>query len=104
MLEMQMDMVLLGPDAASLANFDGHGAADDVTARQVLRGGSIAFHETLAFRVGDVATLAAHALGNEAAGAVDAGRMKLHELHILHRQAGQQRSSDEHTSELQALK
>src|SRR3546814_12910038 len=42
------------------------------------------------FGVGEVAALAAPALGDQAAGAVDARRVKLHELHVLQRQAGAQ--------------
>ena len=38
-------------------------------------------------RVGEIAALAARALGDEHARAVDAGGMELHELHILERQA-----------------
>jgi len=30
MVEMQEDVILLRPDAAALADFDGHGARDDV--------------------------------------------------------------------------
>ena len=41
-------------------------------------------------RIGEIAALAARALGDQAAGAIDAGRMELHELHVLQRQAGAQ--------------
>jgi hypothetical protein len=36
MLQMQVDMVLLRPHAAPFADFDGHGAGDNVARRQVL--------------------------------------------------------------------
>ena len=58
--------------------------------REVLHGRRIALHEPLALGVGQVAALAARALGDQAAGAVDAGRVELHELHVLQRQAGAQ--------------
>src|ERR1700733_2793632 len=51
----------------------------------------MALHEALAFRVYEIAAFAAGAFGDEAAGAVDASRMELHELHVLQRQAGAQR-------------
>ena len=90
MLEVQMNVVLLRPDAAALADLDGHGAADDVARGQVLGVRRIALHEALALGVREVAALAARALGDQAAGAVDAGGMELDELHVLQRQAGAQ--------------
>jgi len=52
--------------------------------------GSYFLHEAVAVAVGEVAALAARALGDQAADAVDARRMELHELHVLQRQAGAQ--------------
>src|SRR3546814_5229908 len=52
------------------------------------------FPYTTRFRslgIGEIATLAARAFGDQAAGTIDAGRMKLHELHILQRDASAQR-------------
>ncbi len=89
-LDVQVDVVVLGADAAALANLQGHGAADHVAAGEVLGRGGVALHEALALGVGEIAALAPHPLGDEAAGAVDAGRVELHELHVLQRQAGPQ--------------
>ena len=75
-------------DAAAFADLDGHRAADHVARGQVLRVRRVALHEALAVAVAQDAAFAAHALGDQAAGAVDAGRVELHELHVLHRQAG----------------
>src|SRR5947209_17600214 len=47
-------------------------------------------HKALALAVRQIGTLATRPLGDQAAGAVDAGRMKLDELHVLQRQAGAQ--------------
>ena len=77
---------MLLPDAAALANLDGHGAADDIARSEVLGIRRIALHEALAGRVREVAALAARALGDQATGAIDAGRMELHEFHVLQRQ------------------
>ena len=74
-------------DAAAFADLDRHRAADDVARREVLRVRRVALHEALALGVGEVAALAARAFGDQAARAVDAGRMELHELHVLQRQA-----------------
>ncbi len=78
---------VLGTDAATLADLDGHRAADHVARGQILGVGRVALHEALALGVGEVAALAARAFGDQAARAVDAGRMELHELHVLQRQA-----------------
>ncbi len=83
---MQVHVILERPDAAALADLDRHRAAHDVARREVLGVRRVALHETLARRVSEVAALAAHALGDEHARAVDAGRVKLHELHVLQRQ------------------
>ncbi len=82
-----MDVVLERPDAAALADFDGHAARHHVARGQILVGGGVALHEPLAFGIGEVAALAACAFGDETAGAVDAGGVKLDELHVFERQA-----------------
>ena len=91
MLQMQQDVVVLWAAAAPLAHLDLDRAADHVTGREVAGIGCIALHETLTLGIGQVAAFAARALGDQAAGAIDAGRMKLDELHVLQRQAGAQR-------------
>ncbi len=89
-LEVQVDVVVLGAHAAALADLDRHGAAHDIARGEVLRVRSITLHEPLALGVREIAALAARAFGDEAAGAVDAGRMELHELHVLQGQPGAQ--------------
>ena len=79
-----------GPQPRPFADLDGHGAAHHVARREILGGGRVALHEALAFGIGEIAALAARALGDEAAGAVDAGRVELDELHVLQRQPGAQ--------------
>ena len=86
-----MDVVLVLAHAATLADLDGHRAADHVARGQVLGVGRVALHEALAAGVAQDAAFAAHALGDQAAGAVDAGGMELHELHVLQAQPGAQR-------------
>ena len=83
-------MVLLRSDAAALADFDGHGARDDVARGEVLGRRRIALHEALARAIDQIGAFAARALGDEDAGAVNAGRVELHEFHVLERQAGAQ--------------
>jgi hypothetical protein len=47
-------------------------------------------HEAVALAVGQIAALAARALGDQAARAIDAGRVELDELHVLQWQSGAQ--------------
>src|SRR3546814_19053323 len=84
-------MVLVRADAAAFADFERHRARHDVARREILGRRSIAFHEALALAVGQIAALAPRALCNEHASAVDAGRVELHEFHVLERDAGAQR-------------
>ena len=88
MAQMQMHVILVGPGAAALADLDGDGARDHVARGQVLGVRRVALHEALAFGIGEEAAFAARALGDQHARAIDAGRMELHELHVLERQAG----------------
>ena len=91
MLEMQVDVVLVLADAAAFADLDGHRTRHHVARGQVLGVGRVTLHESFAVGVGEVTALAARAFGDQAARAVDAGGMELHELHVLHRQSGAQR-------------
>ena len=52
--------------------------------------GRVALHEALALGVGEIAALAASALGDQHSDAVKTGRVELDELHVLQRQAGAQ--------------
>ena len=49
MVEVEENVILLRPDAAALADFDGHGAGDHVTRGEIFGRGRIALHEALAF-------------------------------------------------------
>ncbi len=73
-------------DAAAFADLHGHGARDHVTGGEVLGVRGIALHEALALGVGQIAALAACALGDQAACAVNAGGVELDEFHVLQRQ------------------
>ena len=65
-----------------------HAARDDVARGQILGVRRIALHEALALGIDEIAALAARAFGDQAARAIDAGRVELHEFHVLQRQAG----------------
>ena len=88
MLQMQMHVVLVGPEAAAFPDLDGDGAGDDVARSKILGGRRVALHEFLAFGIAQKAAFAARAFGDQDAGAIDAGRVELHEFHVLERQPG----------------
>ncbi len=81
-------MVFLRPDATAFLDFNGHRAADDIARGEVFRMRGITLHEPLALAVDEVAAFAARAFRDEAARAIDAGGVELHELHILQGNAG----------------
>lgn len=87
MVQLQEHMILLGSNATSLHDLNGHGAGDDVTGGKILSHRGIALHEPLAVAVDKVATLSTAALSDETSGTVDSSRMELNELQILGRQS-----------------
>ncbi len=90
MLQMQVSVVLALADAPALAHLESDRSRDHVARRKILHRRRIALHEALALAVREIAAFAARALGDQAAGAVNAGRVELHELHVLQRQTGAQ--------------
>ena len=90
MLQMQIDVILQRPDAATLVDLDGHRPTNHVTGSEILGGWGVSLHEAFPLGVGDIATLAPRTLGYQATGAIDPGRMELDEFHVLKRQPGAQ--------------
>ena len=85
-LQMQEYMVLLRTHTAPLVNLYRHGAANHITRRKVFGIRCIALHEAFTVRIGQIAALTTHPLGDQHAGTIDAGWMELHELHVLDRE------------------
>ena len=83
MIEVQENVILFLADAAAFADLHGHGAGDDVARGEVLGRGRVALHEALALGIDQITAFAARALGDQAAGRINAGRVELNELHIL---------------------
>ncbi len=94
LVELEIDVIATRSAATPLGNFDGDGARHHVAPGQVFGVRRVAFHETLAVPVQQIAALAAHALGDQAADTRDAGGMKLPEFHVLQRQAGAQHHAE----------
>ncbi|RUP44238.1 hypothetical protein BC936DRAFT_149730 [Jimgerdemannia flammicorona] len=59
--ELQVNVVFLGTYATAFTDLDCHGAGDDVARGEVLGGGGVALHETLALGVEEDTTFAAGA-------------------------------------------
>ena len=83
-------MVSVLAHAAALSDLHGHGSGHHIAGGQVLGGGGVSLHEALSLRIAQDATLATAALGDQAASAVDASGVELHELRVLQRDAGAQ--------------
>ena len=93
-VELQQHVILERTAAATLLDLLVHRAADDVARREILEVRRVALHEALAVAVEENPALAAHAFGDQHAGARDAGRMELPELHVLERDAGARRHAE----------
>ena len=93
-VEVQVQVLAVGAAAAALADLHGHGARDDVARGEVLGRRRVPLHEALALGVAQDAALAAAALGDQAARAVNARGVELHELGVFQRQPRAQRHGD----------
>src|SRR3989338_777054 len=91
MRKMKKGVILFGSTAATFHDFDGDSPRDDITRSQIFGSGCISLHETLTFRVEEIASLASRSFGNQAASTVNSGRMELDKLEIL---AGQPSAGD----------
>jgi hypothetical protein len=74
-----------GPQPAALVDLDRHRAANDVPSGEVFGIRGVTLHEALTLGVGEIAALAPSTFGDEAAGAIDAGGVKLGKFHVLER-------------------
>mmetsp|Transcript_34818 Transcript_34818/g.42009 ORF Transcript_34818/g.42009 Transcript_34818/m.42009 type:complete len:352 (+) Transcript_34818:867-1922(+) len=83
MVQVQVDVVILRSDTASLTDLHGHRAADNVTRGKILSSWCITLHETLALTITQDTTFPSGALSNQAASTIDACWMELHKLQIL---------------------
>mmetsp|Transcript_14923 Transcript_14923/g.28470 ORF Transcript_14923/g.28470 Transcript_14923/m.28470 type:complete len:393 (-) Transcript_14923:204-1382(-) len=83
MIQMQINMILLGSHSPPLPNLHGHGPRHDVSTGQVLGAGGIPLHEPLPLRIPQDASLSATPLRDEAPSAVNPRGVELHELGVL---------------------
>mmetsp|Transcript_96763 Transcript_96763/g.301817 ORF Transcript_96763/g.301817 Transcript_96763/m.301817 type:complete len:694 (-) Transcript_96763:27-2108(-) len=90
-VQVQVDVVLVGAHTTALAHLQGHRAAHDVPGGQVLRRRRVARHEGFTLTVAEDSALPTAALCEKAARRKDAGGVELHELQVLHGQPGARR-------------
>ena len=83
MVQMKVDVILVGANTTALQDLHGHGAGDDITGCEILSCGSVPLHEALTLTVPEDTTFTAAALGHEATSAIDTSRMELNELRVL---------------------
>lgn len=83
MAQLEEDVVLLSTDTTAVTDLHGHGSGDDVTRSKIAGSGGISLHESLTLGVEEETTLTTSTLSDQAAGAVDTGRVELDELEIL---------------------
>jgi hypothetical protein len=57
MAELQVDVIFVGSNAATLTNFDRHTARHDITRGQIFSCRRIALHEPFTLRVKEVSSL-----------------------------------------------
>ena len=83
--------VILALDPAPFLDLAVHGARDHVTRSKIEQGGSVTLHEPLTGLVAQDAAFAARCLAQQNPQLVNAGGMKLEELHVLERNAAGER-------------
>jgi len=78
-------------NAAAFVDFNGHRTADHIARGKVFGVGCVTLHKPLAIGVAQDSAFAAHAFGNQAARAINPGRVELDEFHILQTKSCPQR-------------
>ena len=89
-LKMQEDVILVRADAASLADFHRHRTGDEIARGEIFHTRRIPLHKAFAIGIGQISAFTARAFCDQAACAINTGRVELDELHILKRQSGPQ--------------
>src|SRR3546814_14168721 len=90
MVQVKVNMNLLHAQEPTFTDFHRHGPGENVPAGEILRRWGIALHKALTLGIGEISTLPARTFCDEHAGAVNPGRMELHEFHVLQWQASAQ--------------
>mmetsp|Transcript_7895 Transcript_7895/g.13313 ORF Transcript_7895/g.13313 Transcript_7895/m.13313 type:complete len:352 (+) Transcript_7895:1043-2098(+) len=90
MVQVQMNVVLVLAYTTTLTDLHGHGTRHHITRGQILGGGSVPLHESLALGVAKNSSLSTAPLSDETASAIDTGRVELHKLGVHERNTSSQ--------------
>mmetsp|Transcript_26177 Transcript_26177/g.71816 ORF Transcript_26177/g.71816 Transcript_26177/m.71816 type:complete len:667 (-) Transcript_26177:261-2261(-) len=82
-VEVQVDVILLGADTPSLPNLHGHGPGYHVPGRQILGTGRVSLHKALSLAVSKDSTLPAASLRHQTTGPVNPRGVELNKLVVL---------------------
>jgi len=83
MVQVEVNVVILGTHTTTLQDLHGHRAGHDITRGQVLGSGRIALHEAFTLTVSEDTAFASAALSHQATSAVDSSRMELDKLGVF---------------------
>lgn len=86
--ELEVNMVLLRANTATLTDFKGHGSRHDIARGKVLGGRGVTLHETFTLRVEEIASLTTRTFRDQASGTVDTSWVELDKFQILQRKTG----------------
>jgi hypothetical protein len=81
-VQVEVDVVSFGANAATFKDFHSHRAGNDVTGSQIFCSGGISLHETFTVLVSENTTFTSAALSHEATSTINTGRVELDELGI----------------------
>ena len=94
MVQVKVNVVILGTHTTALQDLHGHRAGHDITRGQILGSGRIAFHEAFTLTVPKDTAFTSAALGHQATSAIDTSGMELDKLRVFERES----SSGDHTA------
>ena len=94
MVQVQVNVVIVGTHTTALQDLHGHRAGHDVTRGQILSSGRIAFHEALTFTVPKDTAFTSAALGHQATSAIDSSWVELDKFWVFDWES----SSGDHTA------
>lgn len=85
-VQVQVDVIVLGTNTTTLKNFHRHRSGNDIARGKILSSRGVSLHKTFTVLVPEDATLSTAALSHEAASTVDTSGVELNELGVLNRE------------------
>ena len=85
MIEMEVDMVLLGSDSSASEDLHCHSSTDDISGGQVFSRRGIVRHKPFSKPISQHSSLSSTSFSHQAASSIDSCRMELHKFKIRKR-------------------